>query len=237
MLWYVNSFHLHVALLTRPAQCTRQFASVSRLENPEEPIAIADEIESVFNVALYNALRYLRHSVGTGSQLRTTVFDFFEDYQLLADYGQRYRCGVMKRDAMRYGWLRTSEDQPYAFVGDEVVPRHPINKILVTMLRWFKARYTKPDEMQEEIGTVEGEQNRRRMESNLDSYDALLSLLDEKLKLQWPADDKVGDQLAEAQSVRSDAMDLDSQDGSRDCDWPVEAETSGRPAKRRKRGD
>ena len=155
---------------------------------------------------------------------------------------------------MRYGFCG-SEGEPYALLGDEAVPQHPMNEILDTMLRWFEARYTKLRKRtalsvlsRASLGTkhlagtwtVQGEQDKRQTESDLDSYDALLSLLDEQLKLQWPANDKIGDQLPTTQSAQSDATNVDSPDGSTDCDSmpvPVEEETDDRPAKRRKRGD
>ncbi|RPD55649.1 hypothetical protein L226DRAFT_449507, partial [Lentinus tigrinus ALCF2SS1-7] len=56
---------------------TWKFASVYILSNPKKPMEIADEIESIFHVTLYNSLCYLRH---TCKSLRDTMSDYFDHF-------------------------------------------------------------------------------------------------------------------------------------------------------------
>ncbi|KAI0713678.1 hypothetical protein C8Q76DRAFT_467703 [Earliella scabrosa] len=182
----------------RTALGTWQFASAHILDNPDEPVRIADELESFFHVTLYNGLRYLRHSC---QELQMVMFDYFDQYQ----FRDRSCCGVDKRTAMRFGELRGARSERYAFKGDQDVPKHPLNTIMAAMLLWFQARYANllpkdddpaiSDEIREldmEEGVTNGSCNEESTD-DLDSHDALLKLLDTQLQQPWPKNDKVGD--------------------------------------------
>ncbi|KAI0806739.1 hypothetical protein C8Q74DRAFT_1442726 [Fomes fomentarius] len=181
---------------------TWQFASAYILDNPDEPVRIADEIESFFHVSLYNALRYLRHNC---PHLQIAMFDYFDQFGLEE---QRYCCGDTKRNAMRFALMRTSGGRPYHFFDDSGSSGHPINSIFGVMLNWFKARYIKvrPGGADSAIEQYVDDDDiavpgpSRRYDKMLENHDAFLSLLDEKLKLDWPVNDKAGDQLAKAKA-------------------------------------
>ena len=129
--------------------------SVHILNNPSEPIRIADEIEAFFHVLLFFAVRYLPHNI---NDVGTFMHIYFDDF--LHDHGESY-CGLMKRSAMYQGSIAYAggrelvfylpptstshaNDAPKAQVENQVTsfPRsHPLNGLIAQLLRLFDARY------------------------------------------------------------------------------------------------
>ena len=125
------------------------------LDNPSEPICIADEIEAFFHVLLFFAVRYLPHNITDVGDFMHKYFDGFEN-----DHGEFY-CGEKKRSAMYQGRIEYvggrelvfylpptstchANDAPNARVENHVpsFPRsHPLNGLIAQLLRLFQARY------------------------------------------------------------------------------------------------
>ncbi|TBU26971.1 hypothetical protein BD311DRAFT_697497 [Dichomitus squalens] len=131
---------------------TWQFLSVNILDDPGSVVVIADELESMFHVVIYYAVRFLHHNI-TANNVGQFLHDYFDDY---APHHGGKRCGPSKRLAMwmgrislvnyhgRYGtggtklrFLRPPEDRAPAGEASQ----HPLNDIVSTLLSWFKAHY------------------------------------------------------------------------------------------------
>ncbi|TFK84016.1 hypothetical protein K466DRAFT_602368 [Polyporus arcularius HHB13444] len=215
---------------TKPARqptsmVTWQFASAWILDNPEDAVAIADEMEAFFHVSLYMGLRYMRHNC---ENLQMTMFDYFDDYKYNVHL-KRYLCGSDKRNAMRYGRLIDAANQRFCFLDDnDKLRNHPIDEIFRTALRWFSERYRLKELEDESTSKDELGPNPKVLEAlskQLDDHTALLQLLDSELDdpppgqkaTVWPEMDKVGDQLrpAPAQKKRRGKGDGGTHTGKR----------------------
>lgn len=175
-------------------QGTWQFTSAWLLDHMDAAVTTADEIESVFWIILYNALRYLRH---TCINVSLAMFDLFDNYDY---HGTQYRCGSTRRETMTHGSLPDVSGQEYEFLDDECENTHPINAIIGKMLTWFKARYAKlkaphvTNAIKQYGGDSSDTRERDERAKNLDDHTALLDFLDESLqRCEWPTDDKLGD--------------------------------------------
>ncbi|RDX52928.1 hypothetical protein OH76DRAFT_1497539 [Lentinus brumalis] len=166
---------------------TWQFTAARILDNPSSAVVTADELEAFFYVILYNALRYLRH---TCPNVQLTMFDYFDAYDFVD--GQ-YRCGGHKRSSMQNGTLPQTGGHLIYWIDDAgKLLGHPFNHVIVTMLRWFRARYAmlKPladddnplaDEESAMIAALSGRAPEsdiiRELAQKLDSHKSMLDLL------------------------------------------------------------
>ncbi|KAI0806764.1 hypothetical protein C8Q74DRAFT_1341797 [Fomes fomentarius] len=245
----------------RTHQGTWQFRSAYILDNPEEPVTIADEIEAFHHVSLYNSLRYLSHTCTDSEGLHLTMFHFFDDYSIRDG---SFRCGSHKRDTMRMGGvLQSAAGHPIEFFYEtgNYDSYHPINLVFRTMLKWFKARYIKirprsvlkvtqekwAIKVAEEMQLMQAEGS--NVVDKLDDHDALLSLLNESLEQDWPVNDKVGDQLATGSAYvqsmpasdfyagASDDEEATYVDGGDADEAPGAGDSDKRSAKRAKTGE
>lgn len=129
-------------------QGTWQFLSAHALNDSEKLIVIQDELESVFHALVYMSIRFLPHNCATASVGRL-LYDYFDDFQ---DTDKGYGCGKTKLVAMRTGQIFFVQggidvELRFTWSDDESSIQHPIDKIVRTLLGWFKAYYavTHPD--------------------------------------------------------------------------------------------
>ncbi len=67
------------------------------------------------------------------------MFDYFDAYNFVD--GQ-YRCGGHKRSSMENGTLPKTGGHLIYWIDDAgKLLGHPFNHVIVTLLRWFRARY------------------------------------------------------------------------------------------------
>ncbi|KAI0753086.1 hypothetical protein C8Q80DRAFT_491865 [Daedaleopsis nitida] len=78
---------------------TWQFMSAHALNDDKRVIVLADELESVFHVLLYFAIRFLQHNLAT-KNVGHFLHDYFDAY---CSYADGYRCGARKFEAMKLG--------------------------------------------------------------------------------------------------------------------------------------
>ncbi|KAI0645233.1 hypothetical protein C8Q79DRAFT_1011319 [Trametes meyenii] len=145
---------------------TWQFMSVSALNDPSKQIEIPDELESFFHTLLWFAIRYLPNNCVNVGDFMTNYFDGGEKDPWHPD---EYACGRTKESVITSGviTLPTSielqfllppgslarvPDQPSIAASSSTkskpVPtdipaldKHPISKLIETLLTWFSARY------------------------------------------------------------------------------------------------
>ena len=108
--------------------------SLASLRNLYHIVGIRDEVESHFNVLLYNAVRYLPHNLEHST--RTWVERYFLNYETTPEGGRiptdrawMFERGdlVITTEKLRFG---TSQQRNKA-----------LNKIILTLLQWLQARY------------------------------------------------------------------------------------------------
>ena len=109
--------------------------SVASLLDPFHVITVADEIESFINVLLYNAVERLPHD---HEDRMEHVMAYFLESTALRGYRS---CGGMKQRTMRGGVGITVDGKPALKFGTPEEPIKPLNKLLSTMFRRFRARY------------------------------------------------------------------------------------------------
>ncbi|KAI0645292.1 hypothetical protein C8Q79DRAFT_763078 [Trametes meyenii] len=120
---------------------TWQFTSAHALSNCEKTIEIQDELESIFHVLLYVAIRFLPHNCGEDS-VGHLLSSYFDDYQ---DTDTGYGCGFQKLYSMRNGEVSFLQKRNwvklrflYSSASDD---SHPINDIIQELLTWCKSHY------------------------------------------------------------------------------------------------
>ncbi|KAI0688438.1 hypothetical protein C8T65DRAFT_119812 [Cerioporus squamosus] len=183
---------------------TWQFTSAWILDNPEDAVRTADDVEAFFHVSLYMGLRYMRNNCNN-LQMTMTMFDYFDNYSYDAEQ-ERYLCGLHKQVSMTNGRLQDAGKKRFSFLDDDGKPgNHPIDAIFDVMLEWFRERY-------DALTRIPAPGKKLRV----DDHTALLQLLDSKLDdpppgggkaAVWPENDKVGDQLKPAKKHGSDGAD------------------------------
>ncbi|KAI0645226.1 hypothetical protein C8Q79DRAFT_1055305 [Trametes meyenii] len=145
---------------------TWQFMSVSALNDPSKQIEIPDELESFFHTLLWFAIRYLPNNCVNVGDFMTNYFDDREKNPWNPD---EYACGRTKESAITSGVITLPTSIELQFLlppgSREHVPiqpptapssstkakltpicvstldKHPISKLLETVLGWFSARY------------------------------------------------------------------------------------------------
>ena len=75
-----------------------RYMPVASLSNPYHEIVIADEIESFFNVLLYQAVRRINHNFD--DQVSRIVANYFLAHEYVDGM---HKCGIYKRVLMRNG--------------------------------------------------------------------------------------------------------------------------------------
>ncbi|KAI0645293.1 hypothetical protein C8Q79DRAFT_1104751 [Trametes meyenii] len=121
---------------------TWQFTSAQALRDCQKTIEIQDELESVFHVLLYIAIRFLPHNCGKDS-VGFLLTSYFDDYK---ETNTGYGCGAAKLSSMRHGEITFDQDrdtiQLRFFYRAGSTKSHPINDIVDELLTWFKSHYT-----------------------------------------------------------------------------------------------
>ncbi len=98
-------------------------------------MTIADELESVFYVLVYYALRYLQSNLND-HQVAKLLDEFFDCFT--------YEDGIISCGNLKGSTLRTSGELKVIqgrYGSVRVLFRSPMDHIITTLLQWFKARY------------------------------------------------------------------------------------------------
>lgn len=127
--------------------------SVHVQDNPRRIAVIADELESVFHVLVFNSVKFCHHTI-PDSKIGQFLYDYFDDH---SPHSHGERSGWTKRSALGQGVIRLSTyDERNSlvctalrFIWPSVAPSttqqpdfdHPLNRIIPTLLSWFKALY------------------------------------------------------------------------------------------------
>ncbi|TFK80914.1 hypothetical protein K466DRAFT_604945, partial [Polyporus arcularius HHB13444] len=109
---------------------TWQYMSVALLSR-DKNVEISDELEAFFYVLLYHAIRYLWSNLSDDT-VATYLDEFFNRY---SGVNETYCCSVSKLGAMQTGKLTVAGDLELNFY-------KPMDDLVVTLLRWFQAKYT-----------------------------------------------------------------------------------------------
>ncbi|KAH9888449.1 hypothetical protein C8Q73DRAFT_794207 [Cubamyces lactineus] len=111
---------------------TWNYMSIALIHDPAKTAEIADELESFFYILLYYAVRFLKSR--SCADARAYLESFFDDF------GRRpngeFHCGVVKMLTVKTGELLTGQ-----YPGSHLWFSPAMNHILLTILRWMKARY------------------------------------------------------------------------------------------------
>ncbi|KAI0699933.1 hypothetical protein C8T65DRAFT_831736 [Cerioporus squamosus] len=109
---------------------TWQYMSVALLNRPGKVVEIPDDLESLFYVLLYHAVRYLKSNC-------TSVPNWLEDFFDIFNYVDgAYTCGHKKENAIQSGKLIIKNDTKTRLKFDS-----PMDQLLDTLLRSFRAYY------------------------------------------------------------------------------------------------
>ncbi|KAI0359684.1 hypothetical protein OH77DRAFT_1518062 [Trametes cingulata] len=136
---------------------TWQFLSVKALNDDEKVIDVPDELESVFHVLLYVAIRFLPHNCRR-DDVGKFLYSYFDDCE---NTDKGYGCGEKKRNSMQRGEItfvqqgRTLNLRFYWSPGSD--KQHPINEVIQELLTWFKAYYATHDRDVEDFGAGPGD--------------------------------------------------------------------------------
>ncbi|KAI0645291.1 hypothetical protein C8Q79DRAFT_763039 [Trametes meyenii] len=121
---------------------TWQFISAQALRDPEKAIEIQDELESIFHVLLYMAIRFLPSTCDDDS-VGYLLFSYFDGVK---NTNTGYGCGEMKLKSMLYGELTFLQNRCLYHLRFFCRPgssdSHPIDDIIAILLSWFKSHYT-----------------------------------------------------------------------------------------------
>ena len=104
--------------------------SVASISDATHITTVADEIESFFNVILYNALRYLPHNIQDDTQ--TFIRRYFSECVRVRN--DTITCGGTRSHLIQSGKLRHGMT-PIVFQSK------PLNEILRRLLEWFHAMW------------------------------------------------------------------------------------------------
>ncbi|RPD57788.1 hypothetical protein L227DRAFT_655338 [Lentinus tigrinus ALCF2SS1-6] len=134
---------------------TWQFMSALALNDRTRAIIVPDELESLFHVLLYYAIRFLPHNC-PDAVVGKFLHLYFDDF---TDGDGQFNCGQMKYFAMKTGEIdlallrgKAKEDkakkdvikhpvQALRFYKPGTLEEHPIQRIISTLLQWFSAYY------------------------------------------------------------------------------------------------
>ncbi|TFK88444.1 hypothetical protein K466DRAFT_662290 [Polyporus arcularius HHB13444] len=89
---------------------TWQFMSVHAADNESRRIILPDELESIFHVLLYLAVRFLPHNL-SDENVGQFLHDYFDGY---SPHATGYRCSAAKRGAIKTGMISL-----HAYNGDQ----------------------------------------------------------------------------------------------------------------------
>ncbi|KAI0694573.1 hypothetical protein C8T65DRAFT_815481 [Cerioporus squamosus] len=107
---------------------TLQYMSVAILNRPEKAVEIPDDLESLFYVLLYHAVRYLKSNC---TRVPNWLEDFFDIFKYV---NGAYKCGHEKASAIDTGKLKTDSDTRLKFGS-------PMDRLLANLLLSFQAYY------------------------------------------------------------------------------------------------
>ncbi|KAM5542896.1 hypothetical protein V8D89_003280 [Ganoderma adspersum] len=151
---------------------TWQFMSVHALLDPRRVITIADDLESLFHVLLYFAIRFLPNNCANA--VVPLLVNYFDGY---TDGAKRRSSGQMKYQAMNKGeiditlvanrtqrgvlkfYINPSKPDSECTNNTDTAERltkrrlHPINALIAELLGWFKALYSLVDNSKKKDGT------------------------------------------------------------------------------------
>ncbi|RDX50666.1 hypothetical protein OH76DRAFT_1402286 [Lentinus brumalis] len=109
---------------------TWQYMSVALLNRPQKAVEIPDDMESLFYVLLYHAVRYLKSNCKSVPEWLEDFFDVFS----YVDGG--YGCGHMKQNAIETGKLILNKATKTRLMFNS-----PMDQLLGSLLRSFQAYY------------------------------------------------------------------------------------------------
>ncbi|KAI9059025.1 hypothetical protein FKP32DRAFT_1680157 [Trametes sanguinea] len=118
---------------------TWQYASLEAIRNPCKQTTVEDEIEAFFHVLLWYAVRFVRHTLPQPS-VEPFVREFFDTFK-------RYSSGEispsdLKEHTIRKARLEFGRSDVILFCDDNCTgPMHPLNGLLLELLRRLQARY------------------------------------------------------------------------------------------------
>ncbi|KAI0689148.1 hypothetical protein C8T65DRAFT_817896 [Cerioporus squamosus] len=119
---------------------TWRYMSVASLRNMLHVVGIADEIESFFNVILYNAIRYLPHNAGPYTA--TMISSYFTRAEKQSNgiliVGDGKFMAITQHGYLPVG--PTSSMRRLCF-GSQSHQNQGLNFLLGRLMQWFKARY------------------------------------------------------------------------------------------------
>ncbi|TBU41075.1 hypothetical protein BD309DRAFT_301260 [Dichomitus squalens] len=197
----------------RPAlRMTWQFASVSYIHDTTAPLEIADELESFFYVLIYAAVRLLHSSC---SDVESFLAGFFD-----RDYidGVGWAVSTWKRYLLdRMVLVGPPSGEKLFFYGDPADSTHertvtPLNALLFDWLKWCNSRFYARFSVNGRLVLLDdrhfipmdnppvfqyrrliSKSQKRAHAPKFDNHNAVLELLEAKLREEWPRFDLAGD--------------------------------------------
>ncbi|KAH9853305.1 hypothetical protein C2E23DRAFT_884903 [Lenzites betulinus] len=114
-----------------------EFASVQRINHPSCPNTVEDELEAFFYVLVWNAVRYLSHSLPEVLVAPFLAYCFDTFFRYPDDTVAPTSC---KADIIRDAQLRYA-NREITFSHDDHGRPHPLNDLVFELLQRFQARY------------------------------------------------------------------------------------------------
>ncbi|KAI0333442.1 hypothetical protein GY45DRAFT_1244915 [Cubamyces sp. BRFM 1775] len=115
-----------------------QFASLDAVRNPDKILGVEDELEAFFNVLLVHSVRFLRSTLPQRS-VAPFVTEFWDTFKMYPDGS--LECSDLKQKALKRGRLECNGVGDVLFCDDGYATVHPLNGLLLELMRRFQARY------------------------------------------------------------------------------------------------
>ncbi|KAH9887707.1 hypothetical protein C8Q73DRAFT_656445 [Cubamyces lactineus] len=115
-----------------------QFASLDAVRNPDKVLGVEDELEAFFYVLLLNAVRFLRSTLPQRA-VAPFVTEFWDTFKVYPNGS--VECSDLKQKAIKRARLECIGIGDVLFCDDGCAPVHPLNDLLLELLRRFQARY------------------------------------------------------------------------------------------------
>ncbi|KAI0740025.1 hypothetical protein C8Q76DRAFT_790508 [Earliella scabrosa] len=134
--WHVGK-HKDDKQAHQPARsATWDFMSIWLLQHPEIPVTIPDELESFLHVLIYPAVRRVRHNF---DDIRGFIDSYFHGYS--RDHNGRFIGSDTKYMCIMFAKLHTQFAHLRFCDEDGNAGTHPLNRLIVSLLCYFQARY------------------------------------------------------------------------------------------------
>ncbi|RPD53576.1 hypothetical protein L226DRAFT_488350 [Lentinus tigrinus ALCF2SS1-7] len=115
---------------------TWQFMPLRCIKHPSLPVSVPDELESCFQVLLYNAVRFLLHNL---PDVHSFVTHYFDNAIVIAN--DVADASPVKHSAINTGRIVFSQDVLHFEMPVNVRGDHPMNELIRRLLKLFCARY------------------------------------------------------------------------------------------------